>query len=126
MALITPNFEECSKPTPAGFYLAMITGEELKTTKAGDGQFIRWELELRECDDEKLNGNKIFTNTMTTGKGAFFLRALYKAAVGEDLEAESFDSESLLGKEVRIKLADGIDLDGNPSDFPEVKKFMAI
>lgn len=125
MAIIEPNFDEVVTLEP-GVYNVRLHEVEVKDTKAGDKQYLKWTLEVVGNDDPTLNGQKCFTNTMTSGKGAFALQDLYKAVTGEEIAAASFDTDSILGQEVGVILVEGTDQQGNATRFPEVKKFIKV
>jgi len=62
---------------------------------------------------------------MLAGKGAFGIKDLYRAAMKEELTG-AFDTDMLLGKEVKLTLAAGMQQDGTPSRYPEVKSVTGI
>ncbi len=119
---IQPDFSEAQDitPIPPGTYNARITGVGSKESKKGD-MYLRWELEIFGSDNSKLNNRKFWYNTMVSGPGAGGLKRLL-GAVGLAAETGTqFDTEALLGKEVRVTLAEGKDQHGNVSIYPEVK-----
>lgn len=122
MALITPNFDELAELVP-GTYSVSIVDCEVKESKKG-AQYLKWKFETINCDKPANNGQSIWTNTMVSGRGAFRFVALYKAATGEVLgSGVEFDTEMLLGKEIKVGIEDGLDQQGNKSGYPEVKNF---
>jgi hypothetical protein len=123
MALIKPDFTEVAGLQP-GNYNARITGGELTKSKAGN-DMIKWTYEIFGSEDKGSNGQLVFDRTMTSGKGAFRLQDLYRAAMKEELKG-SFDTDMLLGKEIKITLAQGMQQDGTPSKYPEVKSVSGI
>lgn len=123
MALVTPDFTEVSGLTP-GVYNARIVEAEVTTSKAG-APMIKWSYEVFGADSKGANGQRIFDRTMLGGKGAFRLQDLYRAAMKEELKGE-FDTDILLGKEVRLVLSEGKQQDGSPSKYPEVKSVTGI
>ena len=124
MALLTPNFDECQESVSPGTYKVRVKNSEVKTSQGGS-TYVRWTLETFGSDEQKNNGRYIFTNTMITGPGAFTLRDLYRAAVGQALTGQ-FDTEQLVGKEIAVDVVDGVAKDGQPTGYPEVKKFRAL
>lgn len=126
---ITPDFSEAvegtSDPIPPGVYKTRVTGVEQKTSKA-DNQYLKVKLTIfgAEGDAAKYNNWPVFTNLMTTGKGAGRLKDFLKAA-GLNT-AGAFDTDALLGKEVVAVLVEGKMQDGTPSQWPEVKSVKAI
>lgn len=122
MALITPNFDELADIKP-GQYNVSIVECEIKESQKG-AQYLKWKFETIGCDEPKNNGQHVWTNTMTTGKGAFRFKDLYSAATGEEYDSGvQFDTEMLLGKEMSVGVIDGLDKQGNKSGYPEVKTF---
>lgn len=124
MALVTPDFTEVQGALLPGVYSARVADVEAKTSKAGK-PYLNWKLETFGANDAAANGRVFFHSTPTTGKGAFRLQELYKAAVGEDLVG-GFDTEMLLGREVKAVLVDGVDQQGNAKAWPEVKSVSAL
>jgi len=122
--LIEPDLSEGQKNLEPGVYPARIIAVEPKESKAGKAM-VKWTLETFGADDQALNGKRVYTHTMCVGKGVFKLQEMYKAATGEKLEG-AFDSEQLIGSEVRITLVEGRDQFGNLSDWPDVKTVSAM
>jgi hypothetical protein len=56
---VAPDAGGNNNPIPAGTYLAMITASEMKTTKAGDGQFLKLEFTII---DGEFQARKVFDN----------------------------------------------------------------
>lgn len=120
MALIKPDFSEVTGAIPPGVYSARVKDCEAKTGKTSGSTYLNWKLELFGNPD--VNNRIVFMATPVTGKGAFRLKELYKAAMGEELEdGQQFDTESLLTREVTVTLVEGKDQDGNVRNFPDVK-----
>ena len=119
MALVTPDMSEAQKQLEPGVYPARIIAAEAVDSKAGK-PMLKWTLETFGHDDAGFNGKRVITRTMLVGKGIFKTQELYKAATGEALSGP-FDTDQLIGSEVRITLAEGRDQHGNPTDWPEVK-----
>lgn len=124
MALVTPSFEELADITP-GVYKARITGAEVTTSKTSGLPMAVWKLELFGSDNKGQNGQVITHRTMLAGKGAFGIKDLYRATMKEELTG-AFDTDMLLGKEVKLTLAAGMQPDGTPSRYPEVKSVTGI
>lgn len=122
MALVKPDFTEVQDNVGVGTYRARITDAKLGAWPAKDDRpeqpFINWQMKTFGEAEEKNNGRSIFFRTSTTGKGAFMLRDLYKAAVGQVLVG-SFDTEQLFGKEIEVTLAER-------NGYTEVKTVRAI
>lgn len=123
--LIEPDFTEVSQPVAPGVYSARLKEVEAKTSQKG-GTYLNWKIELFGHPD--VNNRIVFMATPVTGKGAFRLQELYKAAMGEDLDMKnpSFDTESLIGREVTVTLVPGKDQDGNVRPFPDVKSVSTL
>ena len=123
MALIQPDFSELADITP-GDYNVTVVDCEVKTSKKG-ATYLKWKFETIGCDTPANNGQHIWTNTMITGKGAFRFKDLYKASTGEEYDSTiEFDTDMLLGKELRIAVIDGLDQQGSKSGYPDVKSFL--
>lgn len=125
MALVVPSFEELADITP-GNYKARITGAEVTTAKTSGAPMVVWKLEVFGSENKGQNGQVITHRTMLSGKGAFGIKDLYKAAMKEELKGQ-FDTDMLLGKEVLLTMAPGRpQADGSPSKYPEVKSVTGI
>lgn len=124
MAIIVPDFSETQDQVEAGSYSCRIVEGVLEEWPAKDDRgplpYVKWTLETFNETDSKNNGRRILHKTPIVGKGAFRLQLFYKAAMGQDLGGE-FDSEMLLGKELKVTVVDGMDKQGNPTGYPEVK-----
>lgn len=119
MALIKPDFSEVQSAVAPGVYAARIKECESKESKKGS-TYLNWKLEL--FGNPEINDRVIFLATPVTGKGAFRLKELYKAAMGEDLDENGqFDTDSLITREITVTLVEGKDQDGNVRSFPDVK-----
>ena len=90
------------------------------------GQYINWELETYGEAESKNNGRRVFHKTSTSGKGAFMLQQLYRAATGTDLKGQ-FDTEQLVGKQVAVEIIDGVNRQtGEPTGYTEVKRVKPV
>ncbi len=107
---------------PEGEYKVNVVDAELKTSKAGN-PYARWQFTVIDNADPRYNGQAIWHSTPTTGKGAFRLLQLYRAAVGAKLDKNStkIDPKAILGKQLRITVVNSHDQDGNLNGFSEVK-----
>ena len=103
-----------------GKYGARVSGAEVKTTNAGTGQYVKWEMTIFGAEGElaRYNNHKVWHNTMTSGKGAGMLKKFVKAATGQELTG-NLDTDAVLGKEVLVTLKEG-KRDGVPTGYPEV------
>lgn len=123
--LINPDFSEIQDAVEAGTYKVRIKKGEVKEWPRG-GTYVNWEMETFGEAEAKNNGRRIFHKTATSGKGAFTLQQLYKAATGQALTG-SFDTESVVSKEVVVELVDGVNRETNePTGYTEVKKVKPI
>lgn len=118
--LLVPDFSEVSDQVTPGTYCTRVTGAKPGEWSTGT-KYINWELETFAEEDQKNNGRKIFHKTPIAGKGAFRLQQFYKAAMKQDIGPKGFDTEMLLGKEVKVTVVDGTTKDGNASGYTEVK-----
>lgn len=128
---VTPDFSEAAEfnndPIPAGKYNVRIQSHETKTSSAGNN-YLNWKLQIYGASDEavKQNNRILFFRTMTSGKGAGFLKD-FLAACGITLEkGAGFDPDTLLGKEVQVTVATKTKQDGSPDPFSEVKAVAPI
>lgn len=118
MALVQADFSEIQDEVTPGTYKGVIKKGEVKAWPSG-GQYVNWEIETYGETDAKNNGRRIFHKTSVSGKGAFMLQRLYKAATGQTLTG-AFDTEQLVGKNVEVVVVDGV-RDGQPTGYVEVK-----
>lgn len=124
MGLITPDFTEVTGEIPTGVYAARIKNCETKIAQTSGNPYLNWTLEL--FGNPTVNNRMVFLSTPVTGKGAFRLQELYKAAIGEPLsDKQAFDTDSLISKEITVTLVPGKDKDGNARSFPDVKTVTA-
>lgn len=111
MALIKPNFDDVAGQLEPGTYPARILANELRTSQSSGKPYVNWTLQL--FGDSKWNNRQVFLMTPTTGKGAFRLQNLYRAATGETMIAGSdFDTDQLNGREITVTLVKGHDQQG--------------
>jgi hypothetical protein len=132
MAFLTESFDIATlpestssfDPLPAGWYQATITSTDLKTTKAGNGQYIklRYDIVGPTHQGRVVFGNlNVFNpNPKAEEIGREQLRALMLAAGLSKLQ----DTDELVGATVEIKL----DIRNDPQygASNEVKAFKAI
>lgn len=116
------NTSEVVDGIPEGTYNVNVVDAEHKTSKAGN-PYLRWQFTVFGNAETKYNGQAIWHSTPTTGKGAFRLLQLFKAATGERLDktATKIDPQAILGKQLTITVVNSHDQDGNPNGFTEVK-----
>jgi hypothetical protein len=116
--LVKPDFTEVADEVTAGVYRDVITRGEVKEWPSG-GHYVKWELQTVGETDPKNNGRKIFVSTSASGKGAFMLQRIYKAATGQALTGP-FDTEQLVGKQVEVQLVT------NDKGYSDVKAIRAV
>lgn len=121
---IEVNLDDVVDGIPAGDYAVNVVDAELKTSKAGN-PYLRWQLTVFDNPEPKYNGQAIWHSTPTTGKGAFRLAQLYKAAVGTQLKGGSLDPRDIMGKRLNVTVVASLDQEGNASGFTEVKAVRA-
>lgn len=124
MALVQPDFSSVREDVGTGTYSVRITGAEMDKWAGKDGkpdtQFIKWEMETFNESEPKNNGRKIWERTPISGGGAFKLKNLYKAAIGEELGSDGFDTDMLLGKELQVTVGEG------RNGYMEVKSYARV
>ena len=101
-----------------------VMSAEVKEWSSGV-PYVNWKLETFGADDPGLNGKTVYYSTNLSGKGVFTLQNLFKAATGEDLGGE-FDTEALVGREVKVTLGEDVDRDGNVRPYLGVKAVRAL
>lgn len=102
---------------PTGVYQARLKKAEGKTSQAGNN-YISWTLELVHHD---FRGRLVWLNTVLSGKGSGILKMLVEAATGENVDNGDFDSDSLMGKVITIKLTEELDnRTGQARETPKV------
>lgn len=127
---ITPDFSEAVADTgasvPDGTYKVRVVEVEMKDSKAGN-KYLNWKLEIFGAEGEvaRFNNWKIYHRTMLAGKGAGMLKSFVKAATGTDVTG-SFSTDTIIGKELQVTVKTGLDQNGEPSRYPEVKAVKAI
>jgi hypothetical protein len=123
--LITPDFSDIQDAIAPGTYKVRVKKGEVKEWPNG-GTYVNWELETFGESETKNNGRRVFHKTSTSGKGAFMLQQIYRAAVGSNLTGP-FDTEELVGKQVAVEIVDGVNRQtGEPTGYVEVKRVKAI
>lgn len=124
MGLIKPDFSEVQDQLTPGEYKVRIVEAKLDSWPAkgdrAETPYIKWTLETFDEADPKNNGRRVFNNTPISGKGAFRLQQFYKAAMKQELGGD-FDTEMLLGQSLGIVVIDGMDKQGNPTGYTEIK-----
>ena len=111
-------------PLPAGWYFSTITEAELKTTKAGNGEYISIKYEVTGPTHQ---GRGIYSmlnirnpNPKAEEIGLGQLRSLMAAINLNDLQ----DTDQLLGGSLQIKLS--VKRDEEYGDQNEVKQYKAL
>lgn len=116
--LVKPDFTEVSEAISSGTYKVVIKKGELKEWPNG-GTYVNWLMETYGEAQTKNNGRSVWHKTPTSGKAAFHLQNLYKAATGKQL-AGQFDTEELVGRQVEVTVVDGV-RNGEATGFTEIK-----
>ena len=111
-------------PLPPGWYHANITGAELKSTKAGNGQYIAVRYDITGPTHQ---GRVVFGNLNIRNQN-IKAEEIGRAQLGELIRsigvATLKDTDQLLGKSVQIKL--DISQQGGYEPRNEVRAFKAI
>lgn len=105
--LVTPDFTEVKDAVGPGTYKVRVVDATLgQWEKEGRvTPYINWRMETFGENEAKNNGRTIWHKTPVTGKGAFKLQDLYKAAMGSSLTGE-FDTEQIQGKEMEVTVVE--------------------
>lgn len=102
--LVTPNFSDVQDKVEPGEYSVRVVSVDLGEwpAKADRGPIKHLQLRMETFgeDMEKNNGRSIFDRVALEGGGAFRLQDL-ASAVDMDV-AQGFDTEDLIGKELRV------------------------
>lgn len=126
MALVQPDFTEVTEAVGPGTYKGIIKKADVKTWEKSGTQYIDWTLETVGDTNPRNNGRRISHKTPVSGKGAFQLQNLYRAATGQTLKG-SFDTDMLMGKQVEVELVDGVNrVTGQPTGYVEVKQVRSV
>ena len=93
------------EPIPAGMYTATIGGAEVKTTNAGDGQYISLRLDITGPSHE---GRVVFTNLNIRNKNPK-AEEIARQQLGDIMRATGLatveDTDQLIGGALQIKVA---------------------
>lgn len=119
---IEVNLSDVVDGLAEGEYKANVVDCEMKTSKAGNA-YLRWQLTAFDCADARFNNQSVWMTTPTSGKGAFRLMQLYKAATGEKLDNQvtTLDPQKILGKQLWVTVVKSLDQNGGETGFMEVK-----
>ena len=124
---IKPDFSEAleKQKLPDAEYSARIISVEIKTDKNQEN-YLMWKLSIFGCEGDLARFNNWFVSTMTypTGKNAWRLKNLCKA-VGYEPSADGFDTDELMGKELKIGVVTAIKPDGT-TDYPKIMSMRTI
>lgn len=103
MAHIDVNMNEVAdqgSPHPDGPLFVRVVKGEVRTNKAGDGQYINWQLNPIESENKR----PIFLMTSLKPEALWNLQRFFKAC-GFNWESDgSFNTEDLYGKEVFVSV----------------------
>ena len=112
------------EPIPAGWYTAAIAGAELKTTKAGTGNYIAVRFDITGPEQQ---GRVVFTNLNTRNPNPK-AEEIGRAQLGDIMRATGIakleDTDQLLGGNLSIKVTVKNDPTYGPGN--EVKGFKAV
>lgn len=86
---------------PEGEYPARVKQLEIKTSESSGEDYIAWEFETFDCEDEKLNGVPLYFSTSLQPKALWNLRGLLEA-MGVDVPdgPMDLDFDELVDEEV--------------------------
>ena len=114
------------EPIPAGWYTVIVDESEVRTNKAGNGQYI-W-MSFRVIDGE-FNGRKVFTrfNVVNPNPQAQEIghRELSRLTAAVGLQGFN-DTQELHGKPLQVKVKVRKDLSGRYPDDNEVSAFRSV
>ena len=99
MAFINVNLNDVEDQSgdvhPEGRTNLRIVGSDLRDTKAKDGQYINWRLEVMESENKR----PIWLSNSLKPQALWNLKNLYKACMGSEFSPEGFDTTDLHGCE---------------------------
>jgi hypothetical protein len=106
----TDTVEKDFEAVAAGWYLVTVTGGEMRATQdkpenklPGGTPMINWEFTICS-DDPKLDGKKVWTNTIIYPTTLFNLKGLLRGC-GMEHEGElDFEIDDVIGKQLYLKL----------------------
>jgi hypothetical protein len=82
-------------PHPEGRTNLRIVSSEVRETKAKDGTYINWRLEVMDSENKK----PIWLSNSLKPQALWNLKNLYKVCVGDEFSPEGFDTADLHGCE---------------------------
>lgn len=127
--LVMPDLSNVKENVTPGTYKVRITGSKCGewNNDRGTTRWVNWEMQTFGEDEAKNNGRYIFHRTPIEGGAAFKFRDFYKAATKAEYKAGTqFDTEQLLGKELVVTVDDGVNKEGSPTGYAEVKAVKPI
>lgn len=118
--------QDSFEPIPAGWYDARITEAEVKSTKAGNGSYIkiRYDITGPTHQGRVVYGNINLSNPNQQAE-QIGIQQLGSLARAIGLEVIS-DSDQLINRDVQIKLSIKKDTSGQYNDSNDVKGFKAV
>lgn len=118
--------QDSFEPIPAGWYNARITEAEVKSTKAGNGSYIkiRYDIIGPSHQGRVIYGNINLSNPNQQAE-QIGIQQLGSLARAIGLEVIS-DSDQLINRDVQIKLSIKKDTSGQYNDSNDVKGFKAV
>lgn len=123
--LIEPDFTEVKEAVEPGIYKVRIVAHRVDKWSGKEGKkdtpYIGWTLDTFGSVEAKDDGRKIFHNTPISGPGAFRLKDLFKAAIGEELQG-AFDPIMLYGREIEVTV---VQQKNNP-EYNEIKAVKSL
>ena len=119
-----PVSDKSFEPVPAGWYNATIAGAEIKSTKAGNGQYIAVQYKI---DGPTHAGRVVFGNLNIKNPNSK-AEEIGRQQLGEVMRsiglARVTDTDQLIGGSLQIKLT--VKQDEQYGDSNEIKGFKAI
>lgn len=100
------------KPAPAGVYTLELTDFKERAVQNGPNKgasMFSLTFEIRDENDDKLDGRKVWDNQVFTEKSMFRIKGMLKALGydipdGDDAEDVDFEYDDLLGQTLRVRL----------------------
>ncbi len=108
MTRVNVNLNDVPDNVEPGWYAARVEAGEVRTTQAGDGEYIQWTLSITDPDSE-FNGWPLIVRTpvkVAPGKSQRALRMVkdFLTACGFEWDEEGFNIEDVVGAELEVQV----------------------
>lgn len=97
---INVNLDDVKEYVEEGWYVCRVLGVETRKKKDGDSQYLNWELEIAEGEDE---GFKVWYMTSLKPTARRYLKRWIKA-LDVEWDEDGFHTEDCVGQEIELYL----------------------